>query len=76
MCVEEPKSLCGSVIANSLGRRFCIKTSCAVKLHRTQKTILQANTLHVRGRKDQARLKPNLLTSKLPADVTVESIAV
>jgi hypothetical protein len=68
--------LCGGVIANSLGRRFCTKTTCTVKSHRTQKTILTANTLHVRGQKDQARLKPNLLISKLPADVTVESIVV
>ncbi len=30
----------------------------------------------MRGRKDQARLEPNLLISNLPADVTVESIVV
>jgi hypothetical protein len=68
--IEDPKSLCGGVITNSLGRRFCTKTSCTVKSHRTQKNILKANTLHVRGRKDQARLEPNLLISKLPADVS------
>jgi hypothetical protein len=53
------------------------RTSCTVKSHRTQKTIRKANTLHMRGQKDQARLKPNLFTSKeLPADVTIKSIAV
>jgi hypothetical protein len=76
ICVEDLKSLCVSLIANSLQRRFCTKTLCTVKSHRTQKTILKANTLHLIGQKYQARLEPNLLTSKLPPDVTVKSIAV
>jgi hypothetical protein len=73
ICVEDPGSICGGIIANSIGRRFCTRASCTVKSHRSQKIILKANSLHVRGRKDQARLEPSLLISKLPADVTVES---
>jgi hypothetical protein len=76
ICVEDPKLVCGGVIANSIGRRFCTRFNCTVKAHRTQKVILKADTLHVRGRKDQARLEPNLLISKLPGDVTVESIVI
>jgi hypothetical protein len=52
--VEDPKSLCGGVIANSFGRRFCIKTSCTVKSHWTQKTLLKASTLHVQGQNNKA----------------------
>ncbi len=74
ICVEDPKLVCGGVIANSIGRRFCTRFNCTVKAHRTQKVILKADTLHVRGRKDQARLEPNLLISKLPGDVSIESI--
>jgi hypothetical protein len=76
ICVEDPGSICGGVIANSIGRRFCTRASCTVKSHWSQKVILKTNSLHVRGRKDQARLEPSLLISKLPADVTVESIVV
>jgi hypothetical protein len=53
-CRDSSAPCCG-VIANSGFNRFCLKTNCEVKAHRTQKVIIKVGNLYILGtRKDQA----------------------
>jgi hypothetical protein len=67
---KEVSSVCGGVIANSGGGRFCVKAVCDVKSHLSIKVLMISNHLYIRvKRKDQAIIEPALNIPLLADDV-------
>jgi hypothetical protein len=57
----EVSPVCGGVIASSGNGRFCVRKSCDVKSHRSNKILMKDNHLYILGkRKDQALVEPIL----------------
>jgi hypothetical protein len=63
---ESVNNPCGGVIINSGNNRFCTKSKCGVKSHKSSKVVLQDNHLYIMGnRKHQALLEPSMDSAKL-----------